>query len=321
MGKYYIGVDLGGTKIYTALANENGEILNEMILPTEADRGAEQIIEKIKESILFVSKGIEKEEIKAIGLGSPGPLDVKNGIIAEPPNLPIRNYNIVSDLENEFGIKVYLDNDANAATLAEYTFGAGKGTENMVFITASTGVGAGAVLNGKLYRGSTSNALELGHTTVKYDGRVCGCGNKGCVESLASGTAIRNIAVDAIKGGEETSLKKYQEVTSKEVFLEAENGDVLSKKIIRESIGYLGVAVANAANGYDPDMIVIGGGVINAGQIVFDIIDEEMQNRCLKTILANCKVKKAALGGRAGVLGAVALAIVESKEDKKLAYV
>lgn len=312
MQKLYVGVDLGGTKIYTALANANGEILREIIVPTEAEKGAEQIINKIKDSIRYVSEEVTIKEVEAIGIGSPGPLEVKKGIIAQPPNLPIRNYNIVEDMENEFGTKVYLDNDANAATLAEYTFGQGVGTENMVFITSSTGVGGGAVLNGKIYRGSTSNALELGHTTVKYDGRVCGCGNRGCVESLASGTAIKLIAQDSINGNT-TALSKYEEVTAKEVFDEAKNGDLLAKSIIRECIGYLGVAVANAANTLDPDMIVLGGGVINGGDIIFEIIEEEMKERCLGTIRENCKVRPAKLGGKAGVLGAIALAVVESK--------
>lgn len=312
MKELYIGVDLGGTKIYTALANVNGEILKEIVVPTEASKGSEQIIDKIKDSIRYVSQEVTLEKVKAIGIGSPGPLKVKDGIIAEPPNLPIRNYNIVEDIENEFGVKVYLDNDANAATLAEYLFGQGIGTENMVFITASTGVGGGAILNGKLYRGSTSNAVELGHTTVKYNGRVCGCGNRGCVESLASGTAIKAIADERIKENT-TSLSQYEEITSKEVFDEAKKGDKLANSIVRECIGYLGVAVANAANTFDPDMIVLGGGVLNAGDIIFEIIEEEMQERCLNTIRENCKVKPAKLGGKAGVLGAVALAIVESK--------
>lgn len=313
MGEFYIGVDLGGTKIYTALATKEGKILKETIVPTDASKGVLQIVDKIINSIKFVLDGKETSEIKAIGIGSPGPLEVKKGIIAEPPNLPFRNYNIVAKLEEEFEIKVFLDNDANAATLAEYTFGAGIGCENMVFITASTGVGAGAILNGRLYRGSTSNALELGHTTVKYDGAVCGCGNRGCVESLASGTAIKRIADARVIGtGVETSLSKYEEITSKEVFEEATNGDVLAKEIIRECIGYLGVGVANAANAFDPDMIVLGGGVINGGDIIFEIIEEEMKERCLNTILDNCKVKPAKLGGKAGVFGAIALAIVES---------
>ena len=259
MKKLYVGVDLGGTKIYTALANENGEVLKEIITPTEASKGYEKIVDKIKDGIRFVVSEVGIDSIRAIGIGSPGPLEVKKGIIAEPPNLPFRNYNIVETLENEFKVKVYLDNDANAATLAEHTFGQGIGTENMVFITASTGVGAGAILNGKLYRGSTSNALELGHTTVKYDGDKCGCGNRGCVESLASGTAIKKIADKKLLDEKiETTLRNYDVITSKEVFEEAASGDKVSKEIIRETIGYLGVAVANAANSFDPDLIVLG---------------------------------------------------------------
>ena len=145
MENLYIGIDLGGTKIYTALANDEGKILNEVIVPTEATKGYEQIVDKMKDSIKNVMNGIDKSKIKGIGLGSPGPLDVKNGIIAEPPNLPFVNYPIVEELNKEFGIDVYLDNDANVATLAEYMFGAGKGTENLVYVTASTGVGGTAI--------------------------------------------------------------------------------------------------------------------------------------------------------------------------------
>lgn len=314
MSKLFIGVDLGGTKIYTALADERGNILKEIIKPTEASNGYEQIVEKIKESIRYVSKDVKEDKVVSIGIGSPGPLDVKNGLIVDPPNLPFKNFNIVKALKDEFKLPVFLDNDANAATLAEYKFGAGVGTTNMIFITASTGVGAGAVLNKSIYRGSTSNALELGHTTVHYSGNRCGCGNRGCVESMSSGTAIKKQADEALKSNIETSLRKYEVVTAKEVFTEASNGDKLSSEILREALGYLGVAVSNAANAFDPDMIVIGGGVSEGGQIVLDIISEEMKNRCLKPILNNCVVKKAQLGGKAGVLGAVALAIVESNK-------
>ena len=261
MSKLFIGVDLGGTKIYTALADESGNILKEIIKPTEASKGYEQIVEKIKDSIRYVSKDLKDEKVVSIGIGSPGPLDIKNGLIVDPPNLPFNNFNIVKALEDEFKLPVFLDNDANAATLAEYKFGAGVGTTNMIFITASTGVGAGAVLNKSIYRGSTSNALELGHTTVHYSGNRCGCGNRGCVESMSSGTAIKKQADEALKSNIETSLRKYEVVTAKEVFTEASNGDKLSNEILRESLGYLGVAVSNAANAFDPDMIVIGGGV------------------------------------------------------------
>ncbi len=307
MSKLFIGVDLGGTKIYTALSDENGNIIKEIIKPTEASKGYEQIVEKIKESIRYVSSDIENDKIISIGIGSPGPLDVSNGLIVNPPNLPFNNFNIVDCLKDEFKLPVFLDNDANAATLAEYKFGAGVGTTNMIFITASTGVGAGAVLNKSIYRGSTSNALELGHTTVDYSGNKCGCGNMGCVEAMSSGTAIKNQAEELLKLDVETSLRKYDLVTAKEVFIESGNGDKLASEVLRKSLGYLGVAVSNAANIFDPDMIVVG------GQIVFDIINEEMKTRCLSPILKHCIVKKAQLGGKAGVLGAVALAMIESK--------
>lgn len=313
MSKLFIGVDLGGTKIYTALSDENGNIIKEIIKPTEASKGYEQIVEKIKESIRYVSSDIKDNKIISIGIGSPGPLDVSNGLIVNPPNLPFNNFNIVDCLKDEFKLPIFLDNDANAATLAEYKFGAGVGTTNMIFITASTGVGAGAVLNKNIYRGSTSNALELGHTTVDYSGNKCGCGNMGCVEAMSSGTAIKNQAEELLKLDVETSLRKYDFVTAKEVFIEASNGDKLASEVLRKSLGYLGVAVSNAANIFDPDMIVVGGGVSEGGQIVFDIINEEMKTRCLSPILKHCIVKKAQLGGKAGVLGAVALAMIESK--------
>ena len=172
------------------MSTESGEFLKDTIVKTEASKGQEHIVKKIKDSIRHVLEGVDIEKVKAIGIGSPGPLDIKNGIIAEPANLPFVNFPIVNELFKEFKTQVYLDNDANVATLAEYMFGSGKGSENMVYVTASTGIGGGAILNGKIYRGSTSNALEVGHTTVDISGRRCGCGNNGCVEVLASGTAI-----------------------------------------------------------------------------------------------------------------------------------
>lgn len=177
--------------------------------------------------------------------------------------------------------------------LGEYIFGAGKGCENMVYITASTGVGGGAILNGKLYRGSTSNALEVGHSTVDRNGRACGCGNRGCVESMSSGIYIEKMARDSVSSGMETTLSKYETVTAKEVFTEATNGDAVANQILSETLSYLGIAVANCANIFDPDKIVIGGGVTNGGPIVFEKINEEMNARCLCTYsVKTVKLKK-----------------------------
>lgn len=190
-------------------------------------------------------------------------------------------------------------------------FGAGKGTENMVFITASTGIGGGAVINGKLFRGTTGNALEIGHTIVANEGPRCGCGNIGCAEALGSGTAIGKRAKEAVDTNVETSLKNYENVTSKEVFKEAANGDRVAKNILETSLNYLGIAVANTITNFDPEKVVIGGGVINGGSIVLDTIRRVVGERALKTFVDSCTVEKAVLGGKAGVLGAAALAITE----------
>lgn len=311
--KYVVGVDLGGTKIYTALVDLDGNMVKEITVKTEAHRGDKAVLDKLISTIDTVLEGVDINEVKAIGVGSPGPLDVKKGLIVYTPNLPFKNFNIVKPIKEKYNIPTYLDNDANAATLGEFMFGAGKGSRNMVYVTVSTGIGGGAIINGSLFRGSTANALEIGHTTVMKGGPRCGCGNTGCAEAVASGTAIMKRGREAVESKVETSLKDYDEVTAKEVFTEAEKGDKVSQDILNDALSYLGIAIANIANSFDPDKIVMGGGVSQAGNIVFEKIDYEMERRCLKIIYDNCKIEKAVLGGKAGVLGAAALAILESK--------
>ncbi|WP_294344016.1 ROK family protein [uncultured Clostridium sp.] len=311
---YVIGIDLGGTKIYTAVVDLEGNIISEKTVATNVVEGEEAVLGRIMGTVDTVLKDVNIEDVKAIGIGSPGPLDVKNGIIINSANFPsFKNFNIVKPIKEKYNLPTFLDNDANVATLGEFMFGAGKGTENMVFVTASTGIGGGAVLNGRLYRGNTANALEIGHMTVMVNGPRCGCGNAGCAEALGSGTAIMKRAREAVNSNANTSLKNYSEVTSKEVFEEAAKGDRISKEIINTSLSYLGIAVANIVNIFDPEKVVVGGGVTNGGKIVFDKIQEEVDNRCLKAISENCVIEKAVLGGKAGVLGAAALAIMEIK--------
>ena len=309
--KYVVGVDLGGTKIYTALVDLEGNIIKEKAVETLAFEGENAVMGRIIDTINYVIDGTEKNLIKSIGIGSPGPLDVKNGVIIENSNLPFKNFEIVKTIREAYDLPTYLDNDANVATLGEFMFGAGKGTENMVFITASTGIGGGAVINGKLFRGTTGNALEIGHTIVANEGPRCGCGNIGCAEALGSGTAIGKRAKEAVATNVETSLKNYENVTSKEVFKEAANGDRVAKNILETSLNYLGIAVANTITNFDPEKVVIGGGVINGGSIVLDTIRRVVGERALKTFADSCTVEKAVLGGKAGVLGAAALAITE----------
>lgn len=314
--KYIIGIDLGGTKISGALANFNGDIIAKYTLPTKAEDGEEAVLEgiiSVGEMVLGESK-VNKDNVLAIGIGCPGILNVKEGKIITAPNLPFRNFNVVKSLKDKFNIPVYLDNDANVAAIGEYVFGAGKGTNNMVFITVSTGIGGGAVLNGRTYRGNTCNALEIGHMTLEKEGPRCNCGNYGCAEALASGTAIGRAANEAIKKGEKTSLAHYEKVTSFEVFKEAEKGDELAQKVLNKALNYLGICVANVITSFDPEVVIIGGGVSKGGQIVFDKINEVVKARCFESMWKSTSIVPAALGTDAGVIGAIALAIMERKD-------
>lgn len=315
MKKYVIGVDLGGTKISTAISTIEGNILANVVLPTKAEEGETAVLGRIVQSIdeVIVGSSTSIDEVEAIGIGSPGPLDAKKGIIITTPNLPFKDYNLVQPLKEKYNIPVYLDNDANAAAIGEYMFGAGKGKESIVYFTVSTGVGGGAVLDGKVYRGHTSNALEIGHTTVDPNGPRCNCGNLGCLEAMSSGTAIAKKGKEAVSTNVETSLKKYDTVTSYEVFKEAEAGDEVAKDIIDNALTYLGIGVANAIATFDPEMIIIGGGVSKAGDIVFDTVKKVVNKRCFKSMAESCEIVPAGLGSDAGVVGAVALAIIESR--------
>ncbi|MBC2582539.1 ROK family protein [Clostridium sp. DJ247] len=312
--KYVIGIDLGGTKINGVVTDLNGVVLSQYTISTNADQGEEVVLDRIIQVIdnVIETSGKSISEIKSIGIGSPGPLDAKHGVIITTPNLPFKNFELVKPIQDKYGLPTHLDNDANVAAIGEFMFGAGKGTENMVYITVSTGIGGGAIINGKIYRGNTSNALEIGHNTILPDGPRCNCGNYGCAEALSSGTAIGREATKAVESGADTTLKNYDKVTSYEVFKEAEKGDKVSKEILNKSLDFLGICVANIIVTFDPEMVVIGGGVSKGGQIVFDKVQEVVNERCFKAMTETCRILPAKLSTDAGVIGAAALAIMES---------
>lgn len=314
MKNYIIAVDLGGTKITCALTDLEGNIINENTISTNAHEGEQEVLKRIFSAIEKALEDGKKstDEIRAIGIGSPGPLDSNKGIILDPPNLPLKNVEIVKHIEDKFNIKTYLENDANAAAIGEYLFGAGKGTKNMVYITVSTGIGAGAIIEGKIYKGTTCNALELGHATVLPDGPRCNCGNYGCLEVMASGTAIAREANKALEQGRESSLSNYEKVTSNEVFKEASLGDKLAIQIIDKALEYLGIGIANAITTFDPEKVIIGGGVAMAGEIVFDKVKQVVKKRCFKVLNESCEIVPAALKTKSGIFGAAAVAIIES---------
>lgn len=312
---YIVAIDLGGTKIACAITDLEGNIIKENTVPTDAHEGEAKVLERIVSIIERTLQDSEKSasEVRAIGIGSPGPLDANKGIILDTPNLPFKHVEIVKYIENKFNIKTYLENDANAATIGEYLFGSGKGTKNMVYMTVSTGIGAGAIIDGKIYRGTTCNALELGHTSILPDGPKCNCGNYGCLEVLASGTAIAREANKALQEVKESSLRNYEKVTSYEVFKEAEAGDKLACEVVDNALKYLGVGVANAITAFDPEKVVIGGGVSMVGDVLFDKVRQVVKDRCFKVLSESCEVVPASLKTKAGIIGAAAVAIIESK--------
>ncbi|MGL5635029.1 MAG: ROK family protein [Sarcina sp.] len=319
MKKYVIGIDLGGTKISTAIANLDGKVQSLFVVPTEAELGEKKVIENIVNSIekVIVEGKSTLDEIACIGIGSPGVLDLEAGSILASPNLPFSNFQIVSELKKSFDVDVYLDNDANVATIGEYVLGAGKGKENIVYVTVSTGVGGGAIVNGELYRGATANALEVGHMTLDPHGPICGCGNFGCLEALSSGTAIAKKARQAVESKIETSLRQYDKITSYEVFVEANKGDSLANEIIDSALNYLGIGIANIITMFDPSMVIIGGGVSNAGDRIFEKVKQVVKRRNFKVMSDNCEIVHAKLGTDAGVLGAVSLALLEYRKHAK----
>jgi glucokinase len=293
MKKLVIGLDLGGTKIAAAIADQKGKIIRRLVVPTEAQKGKEAVIKNIFASIKNVAQN-NLASVKAIGIGAPGPILYKEGIIVSPPNLPgWKKVPLRKIIQDEFKIKTILENDANAAALGEARFGAGRGIKNLIYITISTGIGGGVIIDGKIFRGAVGTAGEIGHTTIDPDGPRCGCGNYGCLEALASGTAI------AQKAGKDAT----------EVGKAARQGDKEALKIIRETGEYIGIGVANLANLFNPEMVIIGGGVANLGEMLFKPIRETVKKRALEVPASILKIVPAKLGSDAGVLGAVALCL------------
>lgn len=309
--KYLIGIDLGGTKISGAISDLNGKVVYKKTVDTLTIEGPVKVAERITSLIKYIIGHINalSDEVAGIGIASPGPLDIEKGIIIKTANLPFKDYPLIEFIESGTGIKGYLENDANAAALGELQFGAGKGFRNFIYITVSTGIGGGIVINGDIYHGNTGNAGEFGHTTINPDGEKCNCGNYGCWETTSSGTAIARIANERLKNDMSSILHGFEKVTSKEVFESAALGDKLSAEVIDYCTGFLGIGVANLVNIFDPELVIIGGGVAKAGNILFERVKKEISKRCLRTMADSVKIVPAALGTDAGVYGALAVAM------------
>lgn len=297
-----------------AVVGEDGSIISHSTRPTEAQKGGDWVLNRIKEvaaEALEKSK-ISPKQIVGVGLGTPGVVDAEKGVmLSEAVNIPEwKGRNLKAELEQVLGLPTFVDNDANAAGFGEYTFGAGKGAKSLVFVALGTGIGGAVILNGEIIRGTSFVAGELGHISVEPNGPKCGCGNYGCVELFASGPAIAQKAREYVLRGVETKLSTMvspTEITAEHVARAAQEGDFLAQSILAEAGKILGVALAGIVNLLNPDRIVIGGGVAQAGNWILEPVCWEIKRRALPDATKVLQVVPAALGTNAGILGAAAL--------------
>ncbi|MCW3491562.1 ROK family protein [Dethiobacter alkaliphilus] len=315
----YAAIDLGGTKIYSVLANSKGDILAHTRLETRAREGSETVMDQMVSSVdqLLEKSGGKKVQLAKIGVCIAGFYDWEKRLLIHSPNMAgWSDVDVESRLQDKLGIPVIAENDANAAALGESRRGAGQGSGDMVFITVSTGIGAGLITDGKIYRGSRGFAGEAGHMVVKPDGPLCGCGRRGCLETVASGTAIARIANEHMQNGRKTILSEItaqnSKVTAPDVFAAAKKKDPLAQEVLQEAIHYLGIGLVNLVNLLNPQVIVIGGGVSEAGDDLFVPLRQIIAEHAVPPAAASVTLRKAALGMEAGVAGMLCL-LTESK--------
>ncbi|MGG0823638.1 ROK family glucokinase [Paenibacillus turicensis] len=307
----YIGVDLGGTAIKVGICSEEGKLLQTYEGPTEADKGAETLIDNIERYVRHIveQSQFDWEQVKGIGAGVAGFTNVREGIIILAPNVGLRDFHIRKILEDRLGKPVMIDNDANVAALGEAWGGAGAGIDNCVCYTLGTGVGGGIIINGKIYQGFSGLAGELGHISVVPDLEAiqCGCGKMGCLETVSSATGIIRMGKDAVARGERTSLSLVEKITAKDVFDAAKAGDEVSIRIVNRAAYYIGKSLAAVALVLNPELVIIGGGVSKAGDILFDEIRSVFAELTPEPTQAGLRIVPAVLGNDAGIVGAAGL--------------
>ena len=318
--EHIIGVDLGGTQIRAAKADREGTILNHARRLTLAPEGPKAGLGRMREAIREALGSAGWDTVLGIGIAAPGPLDLKMGTIIRGINLPgWDNVPIRDIIAREFGVPVYLNNDANLAALAEHRFGAGRGCSDVVYLTVSTGIGGGIIIAGKMLLGAHGWGGEPGHTIVEPAGPPCTCGSVGCLEAMSSGPAIAQRAAELIRQGHASSLSEAvqvgTELTAEMVGEAALQGDQLALQIIGRAAYYLGIGVVNLINIFDPNVVILGGGVSKLGALLFDPVRAMVRKRTLTETQRDTPIVPAALGDQVGVLGGVALVVTEQLEQ------
>lgn len=318
--KLVLGIDLGGTTVTILAVNTAGKIMGRAKIMTEAEKGPQDTVNRIAAAAkkMVAGMGLTMKDIWRAGMGTPGPLNSKKGEIYGPVNLKgWGTVKLKALMTKALGVPAIIDNDANCAVYGEKWIGAAKNADNVVGLTLGTGIGGGVIADGKLVRGTNYNAGEIGHISLNPDGRICNCGAKGCFERYCSATGIAITAREKIEKNGATILLEMcggnvSNITSKMVFEAMEKGDALAKATWDEFIKYLGAGVANCVNFMNPSIIVISGGVINAGDKLFGPLIQAVRNQTFDATFYAVKVVPAKLGEDAGAIGAAGLAINEA---------
>lgn len=314
MKKYSIGIDLGGTKILIGLVEkESGKVVSHIKKKTKKEKGPENIVRKMVEGVeeLLEESGKSFTEISSIGIGSAGQIDRKNGIIIGAPNLDCYNLNLKEILQNKFNIPVFVGNDVEVATIGEQKFGAGKGCADFVCVFVGTGIGSAIVKNGHIIYGATGTAGELGHIIVDLNGRPCACGAHGCLEAYASRSAIETRIEGALKKGRKSCISEYLEegkaITSSMIRKSIEREDELVTQCVSEASEYLSGGLTSVINLINPELIILGGGLIEAVDYFYKQTIKKAKSKSLPVPAEKIRFSKTILGDYSGVIGAVLL--------------
>lgn len=306
-------LDIGGTKILAGLIDQSGELVARRRIETLATQGAEDVIARTSATLRELLREIDapEEALKAIGCSIPGPLDRDSGVVLFSPNLGWRDVPLVELMHQQFDVPVAIDDDAHCAALGEARMGAARNVDCAVYVTISTGIGAGIILGGDIYRGAHGFAGEIGHITIEAAGPPCACGNFGCFEALASGSAIAARARQAVLHGDETMLATLNDdpamLSAEQVVGAAEAGDAVALRIIETAGTYLGVGLAAVACAFDPQLIVVGGGVVRSGGLLLRRAHEAFLARAITPVGSLVSIVPAALGDESGLWGAADL--------------
>ena len=312
---HYLGIDLGGTNVAAAVVDGNGTILGKASLPTPRGVPAEQVADQMAAAAraALEAAAMSLEDVASVGIGSPGAIEPESGTLKFWSNLNFHNVPLTALMEARLGKEIYLENDANAAALGEYAAGAGKGSQSMVLITLGTGVGGGAILNGKLYTGFNYAGMELGHFVIEHGGRPCTCGRQGCFEAYCSATALIKRTRQAMEADRDSLLWQLaggslEGVNGRTPFDAAAQGDAAAGKVIDEYVDYLGCGVASLVNIFQPEVLCIGGGPSAQGETLMApvryILNREDYAR---NNLHRTRLVRATLGNDAGIIGAALL--------------